>query len=164
MAPLHQVFTGECAAIFGKLEETGQFTMKDYVHAGLPDSEHHACSTNSVAGIMFDMGFGGQDAPSPLKLEFVSNFLSGLVGEENEQNESVKHVTFCGLLDPSTEPKRDVLGKVMTGPMSRAMNQADEFLAGITQHTDTCILAGRGDIGTVNIPCRPVHPLLYKKV
>merc|ERR1711970_1282712 len=34
---IHKIFTGEPVTIFGKLEQTGHFTMKEYIHAQLPD-------------------------------------------------------------------------------------------------------------------------------
>ena len=121
-------------------------------------------NSSLTSGIVFDLGFGGPEAPSPLKLQFLSNYLSGVLGEEKEQKDGIRHVTFCGVLDHMTEPKRDVLGKVMTHAMTKAMKEADQFFGGITQNTETVLLSGRGDIGTGNIPLRPVHPLLYKQV
>ena len=94
-------FTGECAAVHGKLLEDGSFEVSDIIYPSIDPvlTKTKPGSFKAVtSAIISDMGFGSPDEPSQLKQELLSNFLTDMVGEENEQSCGLHQAIFCGVL------------------------------------------------------------------
>ena len=95
------IFTGECGAVHGKLLDDGSFEVSDIIYPSvepvLTKTKPESFKAVSSA-IISDMGFGSSDEPSQLKLELLSNFLTDMVGEENEQSCGLHQAIFCGVL------------------------------------------------------------------
>ena len=175
-------FTGECAAVHGKLLEDGSFEVSDIIYPSIDPAltKTKPGSFKAVtSAIISDMGFGSPDEPSQLKQELLSNFLTDMVGEENEQSCGLHQAIFCGVLCKGkhanvdnflwtsiseTHPTRDNLGRVNASNTVAALERADSFLASISQLTDTCIIPSSGEISSSVIPSKPLHRLIFKKV
>ena len=95
------IFTGECGAVHGKLLDDGSFEVADIIYPSvepvLTKTKPESFKAVSSA-IISDMGFGSRDEPSQLKQELLSNFLTDMVGEENEQSCGLHQAIFCGVL------------------------------------------------------------------
>ena len=95
------IFTGECGAVHGKLLDDGSFEVLDIIYPSvepvLTKTKPESFKAVSSA-IISDMGFGSSDEPSQIKLELLSNFLTDMVGEENEQSCGLHQAIFCGVL------------------------------------------------------------------
>jgi len=160
------IFTGECGAVHGKLLDDGCFEVIEIIYPSvepvLPKVNPSTYSDVSCA-IISDLSFGSSLEPSPLQQELLSNFLTDMVGEENEQSRGIHQVTFCGLLSSETQPTRDNLGRVNATSIVSALDRADKFLATITSLTDTCILPSSGELSNSVLPSKPLHKVLFKK-
>ena len=97
---LHKIFTGECGAVHGKLLDDGSFEVADIIYPTvdsiLPKNQKNLVETSTA--IISNLDFGSSREPGQLKLELLSNFLTDMVGEENEQSHGLNQVVFCGIL------------------------------------------------------------------
>jgi len=160
------IFTGECAAVHGKLLEDGSFEVMDIIYPSVEPvlTKTKPGSFKAVSSaIISDMGFGSPDEPSQLKQELLSNFLTDMVGEENEQSCGLHQAVFCGVLCKETHPTRDNLGRVNASNTVAALERADSFLASISQLTDTCVIPSSGEVSSSVLPSKPLHRLMFKK-
>ena len=95
------IFTGECGAVHGKLLDDGSFEVTDIIYPSVEPvlTKTKPGSFKAVSSaIISDMGFGSPDEPSQIKQELLSNFLTDMVGEENEQSCGLHQAIFCGVL------------------------------------------------------------------
>jgi len=160
---IRTILTGEVVAVYGRVIDSGTFEIEDWVSPVPAPPCGNPCK-ETVMGIVGNMAIGDPLSTSSLNYELMSNFFTGIAGEENEQKSKAKisRVQISGLLYKGDEYVRDRKSwKMKAGDQTARMKLADTFISSMCKNISVDIFTGTGDSGSLHVPTAAFHPLLF---
>jgi len=160
---IRSILTGEVVAVYGRVIDSGTFEIEDWV-SPVPAPPCGKPCKETVIGIVGDLSIGDPLTTSSFDYELMSNFFTGIAGEENEQKSKaqISRVQLAGLLYKGDEFIRDRKSfKMLAADQAGRMKLADKFISTMCKNISVDIFTGRGDSGSQHVPTAALHPLLF---
>ncbi|XP_073968406.1 DNA polymerase delta subunit 2 [Rhodnius prolixus] len=168
---VNSVVTGVVAALLGKQDETGKFSVDEVCFAG-PQSPSMLSLDPAKPGRYLVMLSGldlAHSSDSLLPLRMFTDWVTGWLGDPSEQhkNSKIALVLIAGNLIRGSSESKD--GKIVnTNVDSKAdlltsVKMADDLLAELTETVHVELMPGEFDPTNLTLPQQPLHYKMFPK-